>query len=104
MNTNDPLWTLRHALAGLALALLLAILTAAWAGAWLGDWLHGESYAARVAAYGVLLVYVLAGAAVLFVKVARHETRRVSARRVFLWWLSLCAWPLLLLTERGKPG
>lgn len=102
MNSNDPLWTLRHAIAGVALALLLAVLTAAWAGAWLGDMLAGPSYGARVAAYSALLLYVLVGAAVLFVKVARHETRRVSARRVVLWWLSLWAWPLLLLAGRGK--
>ena len=102
MNSNDPLWTLRHAIAGVALALLMAVLTAALAGAWLADHLAGPSYGARVAAYSVLLVYVLVGAGVLFVKVARHETRRVSAQRVFLWWLSLWAWPLLLLAARGK--
>ncbi len=100
MNTNDPLWTLRHAITGVALALLLAVLTAAVAGAWLGDVLTTPSYGARVAAYSALLLYVVVGAGVLFAKVARHETRRVSARRVFLWWLSLWAWPALLLAAR----
>lgn len=104
---NDPLWKLRHALAGVALALLLAVLTAAVAGAWLGDTLAAllgtpASYGTRVAAYGALLLYVVVGAAVLFAKVARHETRRVSARRVLLWWMSLWAWPVLLLAAGPK--
>ena len=101
MTQNDPLWKLRHALLGVGLALLLAVLTAALAGAWLGDLVAG-SYHARVAAYGALLLYVLVGAGVLFAKVARHETRPVSAQRVFLWWLSLWAWPALLLAGRRQ--
>lgn len=107
MIENDPLWKLRHAITGVALALLLAVLTAALAGAWLGDAgaaLLGTapSYGTRVAVYGVLLLYVVVGAGVLFAKVARHETRPVSARRVFLWWLSLWVWPGLLLATRRK--
>ncbi len=100
---NDPLWKLRHALAGMAPALLLAVLTAALAGAWLGDVVAGPSYGARVTVYALLLLYVVVGAVVLFVKLARHETRRVSARRVFLWWLSLWAWPALLLLAARRP-
>lgn len=103
MIENDPLWKMRHALVGMALALLLAVLTAALAGAWLGDLLATPSYGARVTAYGLLLLYVVVGAGVLFVKVARHETRPVSVQRVFLWWLSLWAWPALLLVARRTP-
>jgi hypothetical protein len=108
MIENDPLWRLRHAITGVALALLLAVLTAALAGAWLGDTgaaLLGASasYGTRVTVYGVLLLYVVVGAGVLFAKVARHETQPVSARRVFLWWLSLWVWPGLLLAIRRKP-
>ena len=103
MIENDPLWKLRHAITGVALALLLAVLSAAGAGAWLGDLLTATpSYGARVAVYGALLLYVVVGAGVLFAKVARHETRPVSARRVFLWWLSLWLWPGLLLAARRK--
>ena len=103
MHENDPVWKLRPAITGVALALFLAVLTAAVAGAWLGDHLASPSYGARVGAYGALLLYVVVGAGVLFVKVARHETRRVGARRVFLWWLSLWAWPALLLAARRRP-
>jgi hypothetical protein len=102
MIENDPLWKLRHAITGVALALLLAVLTAALAGAWLGDQWVNPSYGARVAAYAALLAYVVVGAGVLFAKLARHETRPVSAQRVFLWWLSLWLWPLLLVARR-KP-
>jgi len=51
----------------------------------------------------VLLLYVVAGAFVLFAKVARHETRPLSAQRVGLWLASLWLWPGLLLVAK-KPA
>ncbi|MFT3817290.1 MAG: hypothetical protein QM750_06635 [Rubrivivax sp.] len=96
---NDPLWRLRHALAGLGLALLASVFIAALLGRWLGDWL-GDSYGARVAVYGALLVYVIAGAVVLFLKVAQHETQPLAFGRVLRWLASLWLWPLLLLARR----
>lgn len=98
---NDPLWNLRHAIAGVALALLAAVLIAALAGAFLGD-LFGDSYGARVAFYGALLLYVVVGAGVLFVKVAQHETQPLSPARVLKWLASLWLWPLLLAAGRRK--
>jgi hypothetical protein len=103
MSYQDPLWKLRHALAGVALALVLAVLTAAFAGSVLGDLFVG-SYGARVAFYGALLLYVVVGAGVLFAKVAQHETRPLSAGRVALWFASLWLWPLLLFARRAGPG
>lgn len=96
---NDPLWKLRHALAGVALALLGSVFVAALAGRVLGD-LFGDSYGLRVTIYGVLLLYVVVGAGVLFAKVARHETRPLSAGRVLRWFASLWLWPLLLAVAR----
>ncbi len=101
MSYQDPLWKLRHALAGVALALVLAVLTAAFAGSLLGDLFVG-SYGARVAFYGALLLYVVVGAGVLFAKVAQHETRPLSTGRVALWFASLWLWPVLLVARR--PG
>lgn len=101
MMENDPLWKLRHALAGMALALLGAVLVAALAGRWVGDLLGGD-YGTRVAVYAALLAYVVLGAGVLFVRVAQHETRALSASRVALWFFSLWLWPALL--ARGKAG
>ncbi len=98
---NDPLWNLRHAIAGVALALLLAVLIAALAGAFLGD-LFGDSYGARVGFYSALLLYVVIGAGVLFVKVAQHEKQPLSAGRVLKWLASLWLWPLLLVASSGR--
>ncbi len=99
MLDNDPLWKLRHALAGLALALLVSVLLAAFLGAFVGD-LFGDSYGRRVAVYSALLLYVVVGAVVLFFKVAQHEKRPLSAGRVLLWTASLWSWPLLLGVRR----
>ena len=82
MSTQDPLWKLRHALAGVGLALLLSVFAAAFAGAALGD-LIGGAYGTRVALYAGLLVYVLTGAAVLFVKVATDQGAALFGRQVF---------------------
>jgi MFS family permease len=102
-NESDPLWRLRHALTGLGLALLASVFVAAGAGRVLGD-LLGDSYGTRVTIYGLLLLYVVIGAVVLFVRVAQHETRPVSAGRVLRWLASLWLWPaLLVLTRRATP-
>ncbi len=103
MSVQDPLWKLRHALAGVGLALLLSVFVAAFAGAALGDAVGG-GYGTRVSLYSGLLVYVLTGAVVLFVKVAQHETEAVSFTRVARWFASLWLWPVLLLAaRRAKP-
>lgn len=101
--SNDPLWKLRHALAGLGLALALSVPTAAVAGRLLGDAFGGD-YGARVTVYGLLLLHVVVGAGVLFVKVAQHETRPLSAGRVLTWFMSLWLWPLLLLARKKPPA
>jgi hypothetical protein len=36
-------------------------------------------------------------------RVARHETRPMSAARLALWLASLWLWPALLLSARSKP-
>ncbi len=99
---NDPLWKLRHALAGVGLALLLSVPVAALLGSALGDALGG-SYGWRAGVYSALLLYVVVGAFVLFAKVARHETRPLSAQRVGLWLASLWLWPGLWLMAAGRP-
>ena len=103
MNENVPLWRLRHALAGIGLALACSVLIAAVAGSVLGDVLGG-TYAWRAGVYASLLLYVLVGAVVLFVKVAQHETRPLTAARLGRWILSLWLWPALWWVARGaKP-
>jgi putative Ca2+/H+ antiporter (TMEM165/GDT1 family) len=105
MSQQDPLWKLRHALAGVALSLLLAVFSAALLGRWAGD-VFGGDYGTRVAVYGVLLLYVVIGAGVLFAKVAQHEERPTTAARVGLWFASLWLWPMLIFNgkKRGPPA
>ena len=99
MHENDPLWKLRHALAGVALAVLASVFVAALGAAALGDALGG-GYGLRAGLYTAALLYVVAGAVALFVKVARHETRPLSAGRVLTWLASLWLWPVLLLGRK----
>lgn len=98
---NDPLYRLRHALAGLALALALSVPLAALLGRWIGDAVGG-TYGARVTVYALLLLHVVVGAVVLFLRVARHETRPVSVQRVLLWVLSLWLWPALFTSSKAS--
>jgi hypothetical protein len=100
---DDPLWRMRHALAGMAVALLLSVLLAALLGRVVGD-LIADSYGLRVGLYLAILVYVIVGAGLLFVRVAQHETRPLSAGRVLRWLLSLWLWPALLLFTRKRKG
>jgi hypothetical protein len=97
---GDPLTRLRNALAGLGLAVLLSVPLAAMAGSALGA-VFGDSYGIRVAIYGALLLHVITGAVVLFVRVAQHETQPLSAARVLRWLLSVWVWPLLFLGSSG---
>jgi hypothetical protein len=99
---QDPLYRLRHALAGVSLAVLISVPVAALAARVLGSVL-GDTYAVRAGVYGGLLLYVVVGAVVLFAKVARHETRPLSFGRLGLWLASLWLWPALLAARRGGP-
>ena len=99
MSFEDPLWKMRHALAGVGIAILLSIFSAALVGAALAD-AFGGSYGARVTCYAVLLVYAVVGAVVLFIKVAQHETTPLSFARVARWFASLWLWPLLLIAAK----
>ena len=102
MPIDDPLYRLRHAIAGVTLALLLSVLLAALLGRLLGD-AFGDSYALRAGLYAGLLLYVVVGAAVLFTRVATHEKRPLSGGRVLLWLASLWLWPLLLVARGRQP-
>jgi hypothetical protein len=98
MHENDPLWRLRHALLGLLLALALSVPIAALLGRWIGDVLGG-SYGWRAGTYALLLLHLVIGSAVLFVRVARHETRPLTLQRLLLWLASLWLWPALFLAR-----
>jgi hypothetical protein len=101
MIENDPLWKLRHALTGVALALLLSVPAAALAGRLLGD-LFGGGYGTRVAIYAALLAYLLVGAGVLIARVAPQEKQPLTALRVLRWLATVWLWPLLMAMGRGR--
>lgn len=96
---DDPLWRLRHALAGIGVALLLSVPLAALLGSAVAD-LIADRYLLRVACYGALLLYVVAGAAALLWRVAAQETQPLTLRRALRWLASLWLWPLLLARKR----
>lgn len=100
---QDPLERLRHAIVGVSVALMAAVITAALAGRFIGD-LIADDYGLRAGIYLGLMVYLLVGGGVLFAKVARFETQRVSAGRIARWYASLWLWPLLLLVGRRAGG
>jgi hypothetical protein len=54
-------------------------------------------------AFRLVAIGLFWGAGVLFVKVAQHETRPLTAGRVLKWLASLWLWPLLLLARRPPP-
>ncbi len=97
---NDPLWRMRHALIGMALALLASVLLAALAGRLLAP-LFSDTYGTRLTIYLLLLAYVVVGTVLLFMRVARHETQPLSVARQLRWIFSLWLWPLLLMGRRG---
>jgi membrane protease YdiL (CAAX protease family) len=99
MYENDPLWRLRHAIVGAGLALLVSVFIAALLGAALAP-LIADTYGVRSTIYGVLLVYVIVGTALVFKTVARSEQQALSAQRFLLWLISLWLWPLLLLRRK----
>ena len=72
---------------------------AALLGRWIGDAI-ADSYGLRAGLYSGLLLYVVVGAVLLFVRVAQHETRPLTAGRVGMWLASLWLWPVLLLWKR----
>ncbi len=98
---EDPLYKLRHALAGVAIATMLSVLLAAFVGSIVGDLIR-DSYPLRASIYAGLVLYILIGAVVLFVRVARHETQPLSVGRVGLWLASLWLWPGLAWMTRKR--
>jgi MFS family permease len=97
---QDPLYKMRHSLIGLLGALAISVVLAAVLGAFVGDLVVG-TYGARVAFYSGILVYIIIGAIVVFMKIARHETKPATVTRVLLWAACLWGWPGVLLLLRG---
>ena len=95
---NDPLVRYGAPLAAVLLAVVLSVLTAAL----LAGQLEGE-YSTRALVYAGLVLWVIVGAAVMFILAHRSEGGRLSAGRVLLWTATIWLWPVFaLLARRGR--
>jgi peptidoglycan/LPS O-acetylase OafA/YrhL len=89
---QDPLIRYGAPLAAVLLAVVLSIMVAALAaGQFDGD------YSTRAAIYTGLVLWVLVGAAVMFILAHRSEGGRLSAGRVLLWTATIWLWPVFAL-------
>lgn len=97
---DDPLIRMLRPLAAVLLATALNVIVAAMIGGALP-----LEYSGRAWTYAGLLLYVLAGAVLLFRASGEAEARagaRLTAARVGRWMLSIWLWPLLLAAGRRR--
>jgi hypothetical protein len=97
---DDPLIRLLRPLSAVLLATALNVLVAAMIGGALPF-----EYSGRAWSYAGLLLYVLAGAVLLFRASGTAEAEAgapLSAARVGRWMVSIWLWPLLLAAARRK--
>ncbi len=92
MPEPDPLLEFISPIAGVVLAVMLSIMAAAVVAGQIGD-----DYDTRAWIYTGFVLWVIAGAILVFVKTHRGESRRLSPTRVLLWTASIWLWPLFLL-------
>ena len=95
MPEDDPLTRIGPPLAGVIIAFVLSVLVAAM----VAGQIEG-AYERRALVYAGFVLWVLLGAAVVFVIAHRGEAGRLSISRVLLWAASIWLWPLFLLLRR----
>ena len=89
---NDPLVRYGAPLAAVLLAVVLSILVAAMAAGQVEG-----AYETRAAIYTGLVLWVLAGAVVMFILAHGSEGGRLSPARVLLWTATFWLWPVFAL-------
>jgi hypothetical protein len=94
---EDPLLKLISPLAGVVLAVVLSVMLAATVAGNIGG-----DYATRAWIYTMAVLWVLAGAVVVFMLAHRGETRTLSVGRVLLWTASIWLWPVFALRAYQK--
>ncbi len=97
MPNDDPLTRYGPPLAGVILAVVLSILVAAM----VAGQIEG-TYQTRALVYAGFVLWVVLGAAVVFVIAHRGEAGRLSLARVLLWAASMWLWPVFLLLRRRR--
>lgn len=91
-NDLDPLKRYGSPLVAVLLAVILSIMVAAMIAGQLGG-----TYESRATVYTVCVLWVLLGAAVMFILAHRGETAPLSLSRVLLWTATIWLWPIFLL-------
>lgn len=94
-NPNDPLTKYGRPLAGVLIAVIVSMLIAAMIGGALPF-----DYQGRAWTYTGLVLYVIAGAVVVFRMTYEGERQPLSLGRIVKWIVSLWLWPLLLVRRR----
>ena len=98
MPDNDPLARFGPPLAGVLIAVVLSVLMAAM----VAGQIEG-AYQTRALVYAGFVLWVVLGAAVIFILAHRGEAAPLSLSRVLLWAASIWLWPFfLLLNYRRK--
>lgn len=97
MPNDDPLTRYGPPLVGVILAVVLSILVAAM----VAGQLEG-TYETRAFVYAGFVLWVVLGAAVVFILAHRGEAGRLSIARVLLWAASIWLWPMFLLLWRRR--
>ena len=95
MNPNDPLTRLARPLAAALIAVVISMVIAAFVGGAMPF-----DYEGRAWVYTGCVIYVVAGAVVVFRTVAGAEAPPLSAGYILKWTLSLWIWPALLPRRR----
>ncbi len=97
---EDPLIKYGAPLAAVLIAVVLSIMLAAL----IAGQLEG-TYETRALVYTGFVLWVLVGAAVMFVLAHRGESGRLSIGRVLLWTATIWLWPLftVLLLRKSPP-
>jgi hypothetical protein len=89
---NDPLVRYGAPLAAVLLAVVLSVLVAAMLAGQLGD-----DYSTRSMVYAGMVLWVIIGAATMFILAHRSEGGRLSPGRVLLWTATIWLWPVFAL-------
>lgn len=85
---------LGNALIGACCAIFSSVPLSAYIASFIGD-----TYHTRVIVYGLILLWIIAGAMTIFFKTYKSEKSSISFKFILLWFFSVWLWPLLILKK-----
>lgn len=95
MSLNQKPSFLGAPLAGVCLAVIVSVPLSAFLASFCGD-----TYNARVAVYGGLLLWIVVGAVSVFFLSQNSNRCSLNLRWFFLWFISTWLWPIPVLMAR----